>query len=272
MMALPGFGKTLLITLPILVLKQYIQKKCVSFIMSPYIVLVRDMVQRLGKKLRVGLVKSLFGESNYGLKKGIFNEDLMDIYCGSYNDFANPAFQELVSNWSFFFPDAVLCYLVIDESHNIVTERDYSADILDIISSGNYSFFAKMILLSGTIYKKLYEEVIKCFNIRQPLTDDYSNYSEDSVYLWNTIRAIPLKNVIKSFKCYQSKDVLLGKAVDIVRWFVNNRKDERCIVVCQEKSTVRYLQSQLLDVTLSVTGDNDSQEKLDVLDANWVIK
>lgn len=130
-MTLPSFGKTMLITLPILVLKQHVDKKCVSFLMSPYIVLVRNMVQRLGSKLRVGLVKSLFGLSNERLRKGLCNEDLMDVYCGSYNDFGSPAFQDLVSNWVFYFSDTVLSYLVIDEAHNLITERYFRLEVFD---------------------------------------------------------------------------------------------------------------------------------------------
>lgn len=124
----------------------------------------------------------------------------------------------------------------------------------------------KIILLSGTIFKERYQRVIESFNFMKPLTEDYSDYNDDSNFLWNTIRTIPLKNVIKAFKCYKSHKILLFTATKILRWFAINRSSERYIVVCKERKTVQYLQSQLLDIALSVTGENDSKEKLNILD------
>lgn len=85
-MALPGYSKTLLYQLPMVVLNQHSKNKFVSFAFVPYVGLLKGTHIRSSKNLKVDYVKSLFGASWCGLRKGVHNIQLVDVYVGTYND------------------------------------------------------------------------------------------------------------------------------------------------------------------------------------------
>ncbi|CAL9728854.1 hypothetical protein MOUN0_F00166 [Monosporozyma unispora] len=264
-MALPAFGKTMLVQLPMTVLQSHASIKSVSFYFVPYSVLMSSIHLQLSKSLRVDYVKSLFDPTGKFLKKGIYNEDLPSVLIGNFNDLANPAYQDLIQHFHLYFPDVVLSYLVIDEVHNIVTE-EYRKNVIDRAVAYDTSLFTKIILLSGTIYKARFQQVCDKMEFKKQLCERLDEVTDKRIKLWNHINDIPLQNVLKKFKAYDNQESIFKDVPRIVETFLKERPGESMLIVCGDKGHVRDLHLRLEDVSLMITGDNTSPEKLDVLE------
>ncbi|QLQ81758.1 hypothetical protein HG537_0G00110 [Torulaspora globosa] len=141
-----GFGKTEVFHLPLVALASKKSCKYVSFVFVPYLVLLEGTLQRLnaGNLLNVAQVKQ-FVDVGY--------DGLTDVYVGVYEDLAREDFAaRIVGLESFSNRNVKLCYLIIDEFHNLETETYRSAQ-LDLISTVRMDVFQKVVFLSGTAPK-----------------------------------------------------------------------------------------------------------------------
>ncbi|QLQ79354.1 hypothetical protein HG537_0B07020 [Torulaspora globosa] len=138
-----GFGKTELFHLPLVALASKKSRKNVSFVFVPYTVLLEGTLQRLsaGNLLKVAQVKQ-FMEVGY--------DGVTDVYVGGFDDLAQEEFAARIVGWeSSNGKNANLCYLVIDEFHNLEAET-YRRKTFDRIRKVQFDAFEKVLFLSAT--------------------------------------------------------------------------------------------------------------------------
>lgn len=143
MQAPAGFGKTELFHLPLVALASKKSCKNVSFVFVPYMVLLEGTLQRLsaGNLLKVAQVKQ-FVDVGY--------DGVTDVYVGGYDDLATEEFAARIVEWeSSNGKNANLCYLVIDEFHNLETET-YRRKNFERIRKVQFDAFERVLFLSAT--------------------------------------------------------------------------------------------------------------------------
>ncbi|CCD22243.1 uncharacterized protein NDAI_0A00850 [Naumovozyma dairenensis CBS 421] len=253
--ALPEYGKTALIQLPLVAVAQQ-HSYVISFVFVPYVALETNMRLRLSTGgLTCGAVKSLFANGP-AVAEGDFR---CNVYVGTFNDLASDNFITMMNNWYTLYQNILLGMVVIDEFHNLVTEQSYRGSTFKSIPDINFSLSWKLICMTGTAGKNLMKEGLRFIGVGDSLT---TNITGSGVFYYNYVTSVPLVNVVKTFDYFDDHDAIVQKVKYVVTKFLTYADDTKVIIVCREKSTVELLGAVTFCDSIWVHGDLPTEVKV----------
>lgn len=254
--AAPGYGKTELFQLPLSALASKSTSKSISFVFVPYTVLAAACIERLQRSngIQVSNIRHFMTQGYDGIT---------DVYVGVYDDLSSERFGARIWGWenmvqsSLRTKDVKLGYIIIDEFHNLETEK-YRAGNFENIKNLNFDAFEKVLLFSATAPEDIADGALRRMGFRglekvssnpeqavDAVRSDSRGLPSYPTKLINLISEIPLGHIHKEFRTI--KDPRL-EAVKLLKSLFKCRPDSKAIVMVNQTDLVETLAREWKDV------------------------
>lgn len=247
-----AFGKTLTYLLPIMVLKKSRPGKYVHFIAVPYVSVKIATIQRLQQAGLVVADLTLLTSTDLRSKlKSI------DVLVGTFDMFGTHTMFSFLNGWEEVLGSMKQRgYFVIDDAHVLWLEQEFREQLRNLHSL-KWKHFLKIVLLSATFPKWLFQEVCKQLNL--------SDFMVRNAQWMNAVDNVPNPKVIKEVTSVVPKQ--FGHAIEQrVNSYLLGTQAGKAIFFFNDKARMRrcYERWKNIPEVTAVDGEMSDRVKLNI--------
>lgn len=247
-----AFGKSSTFILPILTLKRCSKLHYVHFVCVPYQALKLATITKLE---RGGLVVK---DISFLKEEHVFTDiHRVDAYVGCSESFVDGKVGPIFKNWNVKLnKEDRMGFLIFDEAHTLFLDATYRPAIRNIKELNWYNW-RKIVLLSATMPKFLFERILKDRHIPETLRKECQ--------FVNCVKTLPVKDIESGVErvTYSNMET---RAIELIKLFVEKRPQGKAVFFFSNKKTMYNVYSSVrsMNEVVSVNADCKEVEKTKV--------